>query len=89
MLSKSELEQLRRLNMKDVRISELKELKKTRFSASLTVEERLELFLHQIKNPYHFTVGGTPVYISFLENSKTLDEALCSYLTDIKNLDNY
>ena len=87
LLSRANLEQLSILNTEDINTSELKELRDIKLDADLPVQERLELFLCQIGNPYHFTVDGTPVQISFSNNGKTLDEALSNYLTNRKDYD--
>ena len=55
--------------------------------SDLPVQERLELFLCQIGNPYCFKVNGTPVQVAFSGNRKTLDEALNNYLTNLKDYD--
>ena len=49
--------------------------------------ERLELFLQQIGNPYHFLVNGIPVEISFSNHNKTLDSCLYNYLLNKKQSD--
>jgi len=51
------------------------------------MQERLELFLCQIGNPYCFKVNGTPVQVSFSGGQRTLEEALNNYLTNRKDYD--
>jgi len=87
MLSREELERLKCLDLEDVDVDELKELSEVRLFSDLPVQERLELFLYQIGNPYCFKVGGTPVQVSFSSGRKTLDEALNNYLTNLKDCD--
>jgi len=87
LLSRQELERLSYLDIKDVDTTELQELSKVRLHSDLPVQERLELFLCQIGNPYCFKVNGTPVQVSFSDSRKTLDEALNSYLTNLKDCD--
>ena len=81
MLSREELEKLRLLDIKDVSADDLQELSEVKLYSDLPVQERLELFLCQIGNPYCFKVNGTPVQVSFSDGRKTLDEALNSYLS--------
>ena len=88
-LSRQSLEELKVLNKKEVNTNELQELNDIKIDTNLPIEERLESFLNQIKNPYYFKVSGTAVQISFADNQKTLDEALRNYLTDIKNLEDW
>ena len=85
MLTREELERLRLLDIKDIHADDLQELSEVKLYSDLPVQERLELFLCQIGNPYCFKVNGTPVQISFSDSPKTLDEALNNYLTHRKN----
>ena len=85
MLSREELEKLRHIDIKNVHADDLQELSEVKLYSDLPVQERLELFLCQIGNPYCFKVNGTPVQISFADDRKTLDEALGNYLTHQKN----
>jgi len=87
LLSRQELERLKYIDIKDVDATELQELSEVRLHSDLPVQERLELFLCQIGNPYCFKVNGTPVQVSFSDSRKTLDEALNSYLTNLKDCD--
>ena len=87
MLSKEELEGLKYLDMEDVSADDLQELSEVKLHSDLPVQERLELFLYQIGNPYCFKVNGTPVQISFSDGQRTLDEALNNYLTNRKDCD--
>jgi len=85
LLSKGELEKLKYLDIKDVSAEDMQELSEVKLYSDLPVQERLELFLCQIGNPYCFKVNGTPVQISFSDSAKTLDEALNNYLTHRKS----
>ena len=87
LLSKDELLQLKYLDIEDVSADDLQELSEVKLHSDLPVQERLELFLCQIGNPYCFKVNGTPVQISFSDGQRTLDEALNNYLTNRKNYD--
>ena len=87
MLSREELERLRLLDIKELDVNDLQELREVKLYSDLPVQERLELFFCQIGNPYCFKVNGTPVQVSFAGGTKTLDEALHNYLTNLKNCD--
>jgi len=78
-MSRQELERLRRLDIKDIDANDLQELKEVKLYSDLPVQERLELFLCQIGNPYCFKVNGTSVQVSFACGRKTLDAALNNY----------
>ena len=86
-MSRQELEGFRLIDIKDVDADELQELKEVKLYSDLPVQERLELFLCQIGNPYCFKVNGTPVQVSFSDGRKTLDEALNNYFTNRKDYD--
>ena len=87
MLSRQELERLGCLGIENIDAEDLQELNEVKLYPDLPVQERLELFLCQIGNPYCFKVNGTPVQISFSGGRKTLDEALNNYLTNLKDCD--
>ena len=87
MLSRGELDRLRGLDINDLSVDDLQELSEVRLYSDLPVQERLELFLCQIGNPYCFKVNGTPVQVSFSNGRKTLDEALNNYFTNRSDYD--
>ena len=87
MLSRDELERLKYIDINEVDPEGLQELSEVRLHSDLPVQERLELFLCQIGNPYCFKVNGTPVQVSFSDGRKTLDEALNNYFTNRKDYD--
>ena len=87
LLSRAELERLKDIDIQEVDTEGLQELSEVRLHSDLPVQERLELFLCQIGNPYCFKVNGTPVQVSFSDCTKTLDEALNNYLTNLKDYD--
>jgi hypothetical protein len=55
---------------------------------NLSTAERVESFLRQIKDPYHFTCKGVSVTVSFDKNGGTLEENLKNYFKEtlIKSL---
>ena len=87
MFSREELEEFSLLDIKEVDANDLQELSEVKLCSDLPVQERLELFLCQIGNPYCFKVNGTPVQVSFAGDGKTLDQALNNYLTNRKDYD--
>lgn len=50
----------------------------------MTGEERLESFLSQISNPYHYRVGKTAVHISFAPGAAPLGDKLKAYFIGLK-----
>jgi len=67
--------------------NELQEISEIYIDENLPAKERFRLFFQTIKNPYCFMIDGTPVQISYANNGRTLDEALASYLINLKELD--
>ena len=49
-----------------------------------TAYQCLECFLSQVRNPYCFRVGKTPVRISFCAGEKPLEEKLRAYFMGLK-----
>jgi len=56
-----------------------------KIDASLSLEERMLSFLEQIKNPYCFLVGNSPVKVIFKDKGRTLDDAVKNFLTNLKS----
>jgi hypothetical protein len=86
-MSRGELEKLKYIDINEIDPEDLQELSEVRLHSDLPVQERLELFLCQIRNPYCFKVNGTPVQVSFSDGRKTLEEALNNYLTNRRDYD--
>lgn len=87
MLSIHDLQELSKVDIKDINPVNLKELTDIKINTSDTIEERIQNFFDGIQNPYCFLVNGTPVQISFHNHNKTLDECLLQYLTNKKSSD--
>ena len=52
--------------------------------AGTTAAERLESFLSQMGNPYHYRVGKTAVHISFAPGAAPLEDKLKAYFMGLK-----
>ena len=87
LLSREELDLLSKIDISSIDKSELQEIGALEIDKNLPVTERFKLFMDKVKNPYCFLVNGTPVSVSFANPNRTLEEALKSYLTNLKNLD--
>lgn len=86
--TRQELLELEKMELETINPNLLKELTEIKIDQNIPVEERLDSFFHQIKNPYYFLVNGTPVQISFANHTgKTLDHCLYNYLSEIKYSD--
>lgn len=79
-------EQLLQLKNVEVSISERVDIADVKVDPAMPVALRMEEYLRQIKNPYAFRCGEIAVNLSFSSNGKTLEDAMTSYLTAIKNI---
>ncbi len=84
MLTASQLEALRQVDIATIDKNELVDIRTVQVDKDAPFEERLQQFMEQIKNPYAFRVGDVAVKLEFAENGKTLREAIVSYLTMIR-----
>ncbi|MCM1438016.1 MAG: hypothetical protein NC131_02225 [Roseburia sp.] len=64
------------LNIKDVKLEELKDIRDVQIDTSRPVTERVLSFWAQMGNPYLFKVDDTIVKVGFTENGQTLQESL-------------
>ena len=71
-----QLECLRSLDIGDVKLEELVDIRTVHIDTSKPVLERILSFMAQIKNPYLFKVGDTPVKVEFNDDGPSLQEAL-------------
>jgi hypothetical protein len=52
---------------------------------ALPIKQRITSFLEQIKNPYCYRCGGTPVKIEYMPGAQPLDEKILNYFIGLKN----
>ena len=62
----------------------LSDIKKVEVDSTLSYSQRMQGYLDQICDPYHFLCGDTPVRICFSEEGKDLAVCLKEYLLDLK-----
>ncbi len=86
MLDISNLEEMSRTEIDKVDRSTLVDIKSVQISTSLPIAKRMLQYLEQIKNPYCFLCGNTPVRVQFSDKGKTLDEAIKSHFQELNNL---
>ena len=71
------LNDLQRLSqITEISRNDLVDINDVKIDQSLPAAARLEDYISQIKNPYYFLCGNTPVRISFSESEKPLSEKL-------------
>lgn len=61
-------------------------IKNVSLDTSLPIKERMMEYFAQVKNPYCFLSGETPVKVSFSEEGKSLDEAVKDHFLKLKTL---
>lgn len=84
MLTLKQLDEMSRIEITKIDKSTLVDISTMRVDTSLPDFQRMQDYLEQVKNPYCFLCGDTPVQISFKENGKELGDLLCSYFTCLK-----
>lgn len=83
-LTKTELIRLRTVEMETVAQTELVSLEELLMDPSLSPETRMAAFWEQVKNPYCFLCGKTPVRVCFSPEGGELGEAITAYFTRLK-----
>lgn len=83
MVDKERLEEMERISREAVpaALADLLDVKIT----GDTPTQRLESYLDQTGNPYHFRVGKTPVRVSFHNTESPLSEKLKTHFLSLKN----
>lgn len=61
----------------------LVDMETIKIDPNLPKQERIEQYLHQIKNPYCFKVGEVVVSVSYSEDDVTLQERIEQYLQNL------
>lgn len=78
-MGKYELDQWSRMDITKIRKESLADIRVIKLDTFAPVDERFSSFLNQIRNPYCFLYGSTPVRISFSDENHTLQERLKRY----------
>ncbi len=79
------LEEMSCMEIEQMSKSSLVDVKTLKIDVSLPVAERISKYLEQVKNPYCFMCGKTPVQVSFKDDGKELSTLLSSYFMHLKN----
>jgi hypothetical protein len=85
MLTSNQLAEMGRTEIEQVNKSGLVDITSVKIDTSLPPAQRMQNYLEQIKNPYCFLCGKTPVQISFKPDGKELDGLLGSYFLGLKS----
>lgn len=80
MITSKELRELRNLNVTQVDVNDLVDIRTVEVQTELPKEERVDDFIRQIKNPYFFKCGDIVIESVFSKTEITLDERIKQYL---------
>lgn len=74
-----DLTRLRKVNMETVDRQALARMEEVVVDTALPAARRVLAYLEQVKNPYCFLCGNTPVKVCFAPDGKDLGETVKSY----------
>ena len=80
---KEKLERCRDVNLDDVKLEDVDEIKDIKIDRRKPSEERILDFIMKVKNPYIFKVNGKLVRIRFSETDKTAEDCLTNVLKNL------
>lgn len=84
MPTSTQLAEMRDTDITGIDRSLLIDIDNVNIDTSLTAVQKIESLIKQIKNPYCFLCGDTPVKIRFVSQCKTMANSLESYFTSLK-----
>ncbi len=87
MITTSDLDTMRQLNMSHVDKSMLMDIRALQADLAAPLMERLAKYLEHTRNPYAFRVGEIGVKLVFSPDGKTLDEKIARCLLSQKRND--
>ena len=76
----SEVQHMKNVDIRTVNRDDLVDIRDVVIDTNLPKEERMKLFLEQVKNPYCFKCGEVVVKLSFADTDITLEERMEHYL---------
>jgi len=74
------LEQMKNVDIRDVNVDELVDIRDVKIHPEQNKEERVRDFVRQIGNPYCYRVGKIAVKVSFSEENMSLEDRLESLM---------
>ena len=78
-----EVKQMSAKKMPKAQLDELVDLKSVVIDRSLPIEQRVHSYIEQIKNPYFFKVGSTPVRVSYSNSNMTVQNAFHNLVSGV------
>ncbi|MFI3202149.1 MAG: hypothetical protein R3Y54_11630 [Eubacteriales bacterium] len=62
-------------------VGELVDLLTIQIDETLSKEERIQSYMEQVRNPYHFKVGKVEVQVGFSDDGITFEQRFQEYLS--------
>lgn len=84
MLTVNELAQLSELDIEKVDQNELVSVEKVSIDPSMPAMQRMLAYINQVKNPYCFLYGNTPVKVCFSQGDAELSKKIKTYFWGLK-----
>jgi hypothetical protein len=81
---KKQLDAMNSVDITKVDRDSLTDINSVKVDNSLPTAQKMQSFFEQVKNPYCFMCGDTPVRIRFVSDEKTLTESIGNYFTSLK-----
>lgn len=83
-MNKFQLLQMKNEDITQVDRSTLVDIRGIHIDSSLPAAVKVQSYLEQVRDPYCFLCGDTPVRVRFVKEEKTLKESLRTYLLGLK-----
>lgn len=84
MLTLNELAQLSKMDIEKADRSELVSVEEVNIDPSMPVMQRMLAYINQVKNPYCFLCGNTPVKVCFSRGDAELSKKIRNYFLGLK-----
>lgn len=84
MLNRKQLDAMKGVDITEVDRQTLVDINEVNINGLLNSVQKMENYIEQVKNPYCFLCGDTPVKIRFVTENKTLTQSLGNYFSSLK-----
>lgn len=64
-------------------LDSLVDIRNVQIDRSLPMEQRVQSYIDQIKNPYLFKVGNTVVHVSYADTERTMNDNFVSMIASM------
>ena len=79
MLSKDQLENMKSVNIENCELDSLIDISSICVNPYVPYPQKIDKYIHQIKNPYCFRYNDMPIKVRYVSTTKTLEESLSEY----------